>query len=157
VRALLIAIGVAMLGYGAVLLWDNPVEVIVRIAAWAAAGVVLHDFVFAPVAAALGFAGRRLVGGRWWAPVTVAGLCTATLLLLAVPVYTRPGAHADNPTVLDRNYPPGLWIAVAVVWACVPIYYSIDRVRRRRLLPVGQDEVVEQQGPNDVERQPPSV
>jgi hypothetical protein len=156
-RALLIGIGVAMAGYGVVLLWDDPLEVIVRIALWAAAGVVLHDFVFAPIAAAFGLAGRRLIKGRWWAPVTVAGLCTATLILLAVPVYTRPGAHADNPTVLDRDYPLGFWIAIAVVWACVPLYYAIDRVRARRLLPVRQEEVVEQQGADDVERQPPSV
>ena len=156
-RALLIVVGVAMAGYGAVLLWDDPVEVLVRIAVWAAAGVVLHDFVFAPVAAAFGLAGRRLIRGRWWAPVTVAGLCTATLVLLAIPVYTRPGAHADNPTVLDRNYPLGFWAAVAAVWVCVPLYWSIDRARSRRLLPVREDQVVEQQGSDDVERQPPSV
>ena len=26
-------------------------------------------------------------------------------------------------TVLDRNYPLGLWISLAIVWACVPLYY----------------------------------
>lgn len=151
-RAVLILLGVAIAGYGVVLLLDNPLEVIVRIGVWAAAGVVLHDFVFAPLSAALGFAGRRLVRGRWWTPVTVAAVCTVVLGLLAIPVYTRPGAHPDNLTVLDRNYPLGLWIAVGVVWACVPLYYLIAR-----LLPVRQDEVVEREGAEDVHGQPPTL
>jgi hypothetical protein len=151
-RAVLIVLGVAIAGYGVVLLWDNPLEVIVRIGVWAVAAAVLHDFVFAPLCVALGFAGRRLIRGRWWTPVMIAGVCTAVLGLLAVPVYTRPGAHPDNMTVLDRDYPLGLWIAVAVVWACVPLYYLVAR-----LLPVRQDEVVERHGAQDVQGQPPAV
>ena len=87
-----------------------------NIGIWAAAGVILHDFVFAPLCVALGFAGRRLLPRRWWAPIGVAALCSVILLLLAVPVFDRPGAREDNHTVLDRNYPLGLWISLAVVW-----------------------------------------
>jgi hypothetical protein len=152
VRATLIVMGLAMGGYGAVLLWDNPLQVIVRIAVWAAVGVVLHDFVFAPLGAAVGFAGRKLVRGRWWTPVTVAGLCTVVLALLAIPVYSKPGEHLDNLTVLDRNYPLGLWVSMAIVWACVPLYYLVIR-----LLPVRQNHVVEQEGAGDVEGKPPTV
>jgi hypothetical protein len=151
-RILLMAAGLAGGLYGAWLIWEFPWLIIVRIAVWAAAGVVLHDFVFAPLCAAFGLAGRRLIRGRWWKPVTVAALCTVVLALLAVPVYTRPGAHADNMTVLDRNYPVGLWVSLALGWACVPVYYLITR-----LLPVRQDEVVQQQRPDDVERQPPAA
>lgn len=151
-RAVLIILGIALGGYGAVLLWEFPVVIIVRIAIWAGAGVVLHDFVFAPLCAAFGFAGRRLIRGRWWTPVTVAALCTAVLALLAIPVYEKPGLRPDNLTVLNRDYPLGLWVSIAVVWACVPIYYVI--VRR---LPVRQDEAVEQEGADDVQGQPPPV
>lgn len=151
-RAVLIILGIALGGYGAVLLWEFPVVIIVRIAIWAGAGVVLHDFVFAPLCAAFGFAGRRLIRGRWWTPVTVAALCTAVLALLAIPVYEKPGLRPDNLTVLNRDYPLGLWVSIAVVWACVPIYYLI--VRR---LPVRQDEAVEQEGADDVQGQPPPV
>jgi hypothetical protein len=28
----------------------------------------------------------------------------------------------DNLTVLDRNYRAGLWISVAIVRVCVPLY-----------------------------------
>jgi hypothetical protein len=150
-RILLMAVGFGAGMYGAWLMWEFPWVIIIRIAVWAAAGVMLHDFVFAPLCAAFGFAGRRVIRGRWWKPVTVAALCTAVLALLAIPVYSRPGAHADNMTVVDRNYPLGLWVSIALVWACVPAYYLIVR-----LLPVGQDEVVEQQRSDDVQRQPPA-
>jgi hypothetical protein len=149
-RVLFMLAGLVAGGYGAWLVWEFPWVIIVRIAVWAAAGVVLHDFVFAPLCAAFGFAGRRIVRGRWWKPVTVAALCTAVLVLLAIPVYSKPGAHADNPTVVDRDYPLGLLLSLAIVWACVPLYHLITR-----WLPVRQDEVIEQQRAGDVEREPP--
>jgi hypothetical protein len=152
VRVVLIILGIAIGGYGAVLVWDNSFEVIVRIAVWAVAGAVLHDFVFAPLCVAMGFTGRRLIRGRWWTPVTVAGLCTVVLGLLAIPVFAKPGLRPDNMTVLNRDYPLGLLLSLTVVWACVPLYYLVAR-----LLPVRQDEVVERQGAEDVGGQPPAV
>ena len=125
VRAVLVVVGVVLGAYGTVLLWDNPPVIIIRILVWALVGVVLHDLVFAP-------------------------LCVV-LVFLAIPVYGKPGMRPDNMTVLDRNYPLGLWISLAIVWACVPLYYLA-----KRLLQVRQDEVVQQQGADDVERQPPA-
>ena len=60
-RVALIILGVVVGGYGAVLLWENPPVIIMRILVWALVGVVLHDVVFAPVCVALGFAARRLL------------------------------------------------------------------------------------------------
>lgn len=151
-RIVLVAAGVAAGAYGGVLLLDQQPVVLLRIAVWAAAGVVLHDFVFAPLCTALGFAGRRLVPAAWRAPVAVAALCSVVLALLAIPVYDKPGARPDNLTVLDRDYVVGLWIALAVVWVCVPVY-----LLAMRRLPVRQDQVVDGQRAEDVERQPPPV
>ena len=196
-RVILIGVGLVFGGYGAVLVWENPPVIITRIVVWALAGVVLHDAVFAPLCVALGFAGRRLIPRKWWPPVAVAALCSVVLVFLAIPVYGKPGMRPDNMTVLDRDYPLGLWISLAIVWAGVPIYYLAQAVRRRpsagpgadplhgpsveidaravdhglvgrthsrgdnlgdgtQKLPVGQDEVVEQQRADDVERQPPA-
>jgi hypothetical protein len=152
VRVVLVVAGLAAGLYGAWLLWEFPVVIIVRIAVWAGVGLAVHDFVFAPLCAALGLTGRKLVRGRWWTPVTVAGLCTVVLGLLAIPVFAKPGLRPDNMTVLNRDYPLGLWVSIAVVWACVPIYYLI--VRR---LPVRQYEAVQHEGADDVQGQPPTV
>jgi hypothetical protein len=152
VRVILVGVGLVIGGYGAVLVWENPPVIIMRIVVWALVGVVLHDAVFAPLCVALGFAGRRLIPGKWWPPIAVAAFCSAVLVFLAIPVYGKPGMRPDNMTVLDRNYSLGLWISLAIVWACVPLYYLAAR-----LLPVRQDEVVEQESAGDVERQPPAV
>jgi hypothetical protein len=149
-RVVLVAAGLVLGAYGAVLLWDDPTVIIIRILVWAVAGVVLHDAVFAPLCVALGFAGRRLVPRAWWPAVTVAALCSVVLAFLAVPVYGKPGLRPDNMTVLDRNYPVGLWASLALIWACVPLY-----VMARRLLPVRQNQVVDQQGTDDIDGQPP--
>jgi len=152
VRVLLMTAGVALGGYGVLLLWDNPPVVLLRIVMWAAVGVVLHDFVFAPLCAVAGVAWRRLTPMGLQSPVAVAALCSVVLVLLAIPVYGRPGMRPDNPTVLNRDYPMGLWISLSIVWACVPLYHLL--IRR---LPVRQDQVVDRQRADDVERQPPSV
>jgi hypothetical protein len=188
IRIMLVILGVTLGAYGAVLVWDNPPVIIMRIVVWAAVAVVLHDLVFAPVCVALGFAGRRLIPGKWWPPIAVATLCSVVLVFLAIPVYGKPGMRPDNMTVLDRNYSLGLWISLVIVWACVPLYYLARAVHlsnapsaeidtrvvessrsshrnspdgnlgvSTQQLPVGQDEVVDQQSADDVERQPPTV
>ncbi|MDR3664646.1 MAG: hypothetical protein P4L86_30380 [Mycobacterium sp.] len=150
-RASLLAAGLALGAYGAVLLADNPLIIIKRILLWALIGVLVHDFVFAPVCVALGAVGRRILPGRWATPVAVASLCTVVLALLAIPVYTKPGIAPDNATVLDRDYHAGLLIAIAIVWVCVPGYHLL--VGR---LPIRQNQMVESKGAKDIDSQPPS-
>lgn len=152
VRALLGLGGAGLAAYGALLLWDNPPVILMRILVWAVVALVVHDFVFAPLCAVLGLAGRRLIATRWRSPVAVAALCSVVLVLLAIPVYGKPGLRPDNMTVLDRNYPVGLWVSLAIVWLGVPLYALLGR-----RLPVDQNEVVQRQRSDDVERQPPSL
>ena len=162
-RLVLGAVGLGLIGYGALLLFDNPWPTLLRIVVWAAAGVLLHDFVFAPLVAMLGGVGRRVLPRTWWAPVGVAGLVSVVLVLLAVPVFDRPGARPSNLTVLDRDYPLGLWLALVATWLVTLLFLGFRRVFNRsateitpKSLPVGEDEVVEQKGSDDVGRQPPS-
>lgn len=152
IRGLLIAVGLAFGLYGAVLLWDNPRQILIRIAVWAVAGVLLHDAVFAPACVAMGFAGRRILPRSWWAPVMVAALCTAVVVLLAIPVYDKPGLQPDNPSVLDRDYHRGVWISLAVVWGAALLYLTANK-----LLPVGKNQVVKDQRANRIDAEPPSV
>ena len=152
VRVALLVVGLLTIGYGTALVLDHPWPDIWHIAIWAGAGVVLHDFVFAPLCVALGFAGRRIVPRRWWTPIGIAALCSVILILLAVPVFDRPGARDDNHTVLDRNYPLGLSLSLAAVWAMALLY-----IIGQRLLPVRQDGMVEQQSTDHIDAQPPPV
>ncbi|MGW4099868.1 hypothetical protein [Mycobacterium sp. NPDC004974] len=151
-RLLLAVIGIGLAGYGGLLLSENPPVIVVRILVWVVVGVVVHDFVFAPLCAAVGWAGRRLIPAGSRSPIAVAALCSVVLVLLAVPVYGRPGMRPDNMTVLDRNYPLGLAVSLAAVWLSVLLYQLL-----LRRLPVGEDDVVQRQRTEDVDRQPPAL
>jgi hypothetical protein len=63
-------------------------------------------------------------------PVMIGALCTLTLLAVSARVLLRQGALADNPTVLNRNYPAGLGVALLVVWAAVALVLVV-RLRRK--------------------------
>lgn len=150
IRAALLAAGLAVVAYGATLLWANPPIVIVRILVWALGAALIHDAVFAPLCVLVGFTSRKLLPARWHAPVGVAGLCSVVLLLLAAPVYDKPGRRPDNMTVLDRDYHAGLWISLAVVWMA-----ALAVLAASRYLPTGKDQVIQRQSPDDVGGQPP--
>lgn len=150
-RVLLMIVGLALAGYGATLVFENPPVIMMRMAVWALVAVAVHDVVFAPLCAALGFAARRVLPVSWQPPVAIAALCSVVLGLLAIPVFDKPGMRPDNMTVLDRDYHAGLWISLAVVWAFVPGYLVA-----RRLLPVRQNQVVEGQRADDVGGEPPA-
>lgn len=129
VRVVLVAVGVAMASYGAMLLLRSGPDALRSIVVWFAAGILLHDGLFAPLCAAVGLGGRRWLPRRWWAPVACGAVCTVTLLAVAVPTLTRGGA-LPNPTVLDRNYPVGLAVALALVWGLVVVAAVAGSVRK---------------------------
>lgn len=132
IRVLLITVGLAVGMYGAVLVLGHPRHDIIAIAVWAGVGVLVHDAVFAPACLALGFAGRRILPGSWWAPVMVAALCTVVAVLLAIPVYDKPGLQPDNPSALDRDYHWGLWVSLAVIWTATALVLLGNRLQALR-------------------------
>jgi hypothetical protein len=115
-RLLLGALGVAVAAYGAWLLLQEGVDHggadLVDTGVWLAGGVVLHDFVLVPLTLLLGLALVRLLPAGLRAPVAGGLVVLGTVTLMAVPVLGGWGANADNPTILDRNYPVG-WLVVA--------------------------------------------
>jgi hypothetical protein len=113
-RLLLGALGVGVAAYGAWLLLQEDLSDLVDTAVWLAGGVVLHDFVLVPLTLLLGVALVRLLPADLRAPVAGGLVVLGTVTLMAVPVLGGWGANADNPTILDRNYPAG-WLLVAGV------------------------------------------
>lgn len=80
----------------------------------------------------------------------MAALCSVVLVLLALPVYDKPGRRADNLTVLDRDYHAGLWISLGVVWASALVFHI-----GARLLPLRKEQVVQGESADGVGGQPP--
>lgn len=132
IRIILGLIGIWLTWFGVSLVLEQSPTDLTSIALWFAGAIVLHDGVFAPLCAAAGFAGKRILPPSWSGPVTIGAVCTVTLALIAVPVFGREFAVAGNPTVLDRDYHVGFVVAVAVVWSLVLAAALIRAMTRRR-------------------------
>ncbi|MFD4428660.1 hypothetical protein [Nocardia sp. NPDC058497] len=121
VRVLLGLFGIGLAGYGIALLSDLSRTDLLSVAVWFAGGIVLHDAVFAPLSAAAGVGARRILPSSWWAAAACGAVATVAVLVLAAPVVGRGHALADNPTLLDRDYPAGVIAAVVTVWVLVGV------------------------------------
>lgn len=130
-QRVLVAVGTAATAVGAYLLLSDLLSSVPRVALWALAPVAVNDLVLAPAAVAGAWVGRRVLPRPVWAPVTVGVVASAGLVLVSLTVLGRPGAAADNPSLLDRDYGAGLLAALAVVWVVVATL-SVIALRRRR-------------------------
>ena len=131
-RALLVAAGVAAIGFG---LWhwrDLELEKLVSTLVWLAGSVVAHDLVLAPVVVVLGVVAARLVPRRWRTPLAVGFVLWGTLTLVALPALSGMGERPDNPTLLDRPYATAWWAGTALVVLCVLAYGLLTRRRSDR-------------------------
>ncbi len=128
-RTLLAATGLVVLGYGGWLLVSRE-DHLVDVAVWLVSGVVLHDAVLAVLTLALGALAVRVVPGPARAPVAVGFVVLGTVTVFAIPVLGRFGAHADNPTLLDRDYTAG-WLVLAGTTVLAVAVAALVRSRRR--------------------------
>ena len=98
-RVLLATAGVAIVGYGLAGLLTNPyIGDPLDIAAWAGAGVVLHDGLWLPLVCLVGAVAARdtlLRGGL---------IVAASLTLVALPAVLREDADQGNSTLLPLSY-----------------------------------------------------
>lgn len=132
IRVLLVAAGIAAIGFG---LWhwrDIDPEKLTSTLVWMAGVVVAHDLVLAPLVVALGVVAARLVPQRWRTPLAVGFVLWGTLTLIALPVLSGMGERPDNPTLLDRPYATAWWAGTALVVLCVLAYGLLRRERGDR-------------------------
>jgi hypothetical protein len=135
-RAALIGIGAAALGWGAYLvLFGLPPRVWLPIAIWLAAGSVVHDLLIAPLSLLLGRSltrlgrptGLRIAGnalrGAW--------LGIGTVLLVGLPLLIGAGRRA-NPTVIPGRPGLNLALSLALVIIGAGVVIAFNRLRAGR-------------------------
>lgn len=134
-RLALGALGVAAAAYGALMLLDDSFADLVSVAIWLAGGVLLHDFVLAPLSVLAGRIVPRLPDPTR-APVVVGVVVLTAVTLLAIPVLGRFGVSPGNPTLLNRDYWAG-WAGIVALTAVGVVGASVLRTsgRRRGLRP----------------------
>ncbi|MGC4837923.1 hypothetical protein ACLQ3D_25815 [Micromonospora vinacea] len=129
VRLLLLVVGAAFTAYGGWLLLPQLGSAL----PWLIGGPVLHDLLVAPLVGLVGLALSRLVTNRLRRAWIAAGLlASATLLLIAVPLLWRPPSAPPNPGLPDRDYPLGLTVGLAVLWAAIVIVLVVATTLDRR-------------------------
>lgn len=121
-RVLLGAAGVALGAWGA---WLLLPQVTVELLLWLGGGVVLHDFVIAPLVGASGFVVKR--------PSVGVGLVTTGIItLLAVPLLWRKHSGPVNPGLHDRDYLTSVAVVLGLIWAAVALYEVAAHLQQRR-------------------------
>jgi hypothetical protein len=124
-------VGVAVGLYGAWLLLSRQSgDQLVSAAAWLVGGVVLHDFVLAPVVLVVVAVVGRLVPQPVRAPAAVLLVVLGSVTLLAVPVLGGFGRRADNASLLDRDYWSGWFVLAGLLVVLVAVGSLVQRWRR---------------------------
>jgi hypothetical protein len=119
-RAVVGALGVLLGLYGGYLLLSLGFSNLVGAVIWLGAAVVVHDGVVGPLLVVTGAAVLGVVRGPARASVSAGLVVLGAVTVTAVPVLTRMGAHADNPTLLDRHYVLG-WCGFATLVGIVTV------------------------------------
>jgi hypothetical protein len=96
--------------------------------AWLVGADLVHDFVFAPLVVAVGWAAARVVPARDRPPVTVGLVLTGTVLLVGcLPLIGS--ATVSNDTIQPRPYGREITTLLVVIWVAALLAVA---ARRRR-------------------------
>lgn len=98
---------------------------------WLVSGVVLHDFVLAPLVLLVVAVLTRLLPGAAQRPTVAVLVVVGTVSLMALPILGQFGAHGDNPTLLNHNYLVG-WLVLALLVVVGAVLTEVTRGRRHR-------------------------
>ena len=106
--------GVALMLWGAWLVLGLDLPDLLEIGAWLTGGVLVHDFVVAPLVVLVWYVVVRLLPPWARAPYVAAAVVLGTITLAVLPSLGRFGARPDDPYLLNRPY-LAWWFALAVV------------------------------------------
>jgi hypothetical protein len=115
VRFTLGALGVASVAWGVWLLRDDGADRLASTVTWLAGGVILHDFVLAPLVVLVGLAAVKLFPDRRRAVVAIAFLVWATLTAAVANVLLDVGGKPGMDSLLHRPYVIAWLVLTAVV------------------------------------------
>ncbi|MGI8901823.1 MAG: hypothetical protein ACR2HA_13030 [Nocardioides sp.] len=116
--------GVALMLWGAWLVLGLDLPDLLEIGAWLTGGVLVHDFVVAPLVVLVWYVVVRLLPPWARAPFVAAAVVLGTITLAVLPSLGRFGAKPDDPFLLNRPY-LAWWFALAVVLLVVAAGWAL--------------------------------
>lgn len=138
VRAVLIAFGVGLGIVGLI----NLIGTLSRTVDWISFAEffllppILSDALIMPAVAVVGWLILRLPHPAR-GPAVVGLVISLALLAVGGPFLGRPGLRADNPTLLNRDYPTGVAIYLAILWIGMLGWWLVRRRRVQAPVAVG--------------------
>lgn len=128
------AVGVAIIGYGAVrILEQSRYTHPTHLALWLVAALLVHDAVIAPVVLAIGAVLARFVPGRARAYVEGALIAAGLVSSVAVVLIYREHKYGSRSlALLQQDYRAHLVLLLGVIAAVSVLAYAAALVRDRR-------------------------
>lgn len=123
------SVGWLAMGFGFWTLIERKIE-LVSFGAWFVGGLVIHDFILAPVVWFSALAMSGLMPGKVWRRVRVPFAMSAVVVLFAIPFIAGFGRRPANPTVLPNNYAVGTALTVGIIWIFAVGAWALSRMRR---------------------------
>lgn len=131
-RILLAVAGIALLIFGASrLLTKVPGTMLVWVAIWLVAAVIIHDGIVSPLVLMIGVALRRFVPDRGRRYLQAGLIMAAVVTVIALPLMYRRDSQPPSKALLLQNYPLNWALLLGLIGAGVLILYAI-RVARAK-------------------------
>lgn len=96
---------------------------------WFLGGIVVHDFLLAPVVIGVGVLLSRAVPDRYRGPVQGALVAGGIVALTALPYVLGFGRSSSNPSALPNNYAAALGILLVLIAAVAAVLVALRRNR----------------------------
>ena len=130
-RVALITIGIGAMAYAVVSAVTEPDFSPGGHLAFLAAVLVAHDGLLLPAVLAVGALFARYLPPDARALVQAGLIVSAAVAVVAIPLVLGYGRPSDNPSDLPLDYPRGLLLTLAAIWATVAVLGIVRAVRRR--------------------------
>jgi hypothetical protein len=125
------ALGVVAAVWGVWLLHDDGFDRLRSATLWLAGGIVLHDFVLAPLVVVVGVLAARVLPKHHRPVAAVAFLVWGTITVAVANVLSGLGGKPGMDSLLHRPYLTSWLVLTALVWGGA-VVVGLIRARRRR-------------------------
>jgi hypothetical protein len=124
------AVGIGLIGWGAVELLPALLDSPLSLGGWLVGGPIVHDALLAPLVGVGGVVVARVLPKPWRTPVGTGLVVSGTLVVLSIPYLWRSFSGPVTPGLHDRPYLVGLLVALAVVWMVVGVAGLVATTRK---------------------------
>jgi hypothetical protein len=132
-RLIFAILGVLVVVYGIVnLVVHNPGQVVLWVAVWLVAAVLIHHGVLSPLVVAASWLLRRTVPDRGRRYLQAALITAVPVTVIAIPLIYRQGSQPPSKALLLQNFTANLGLLLGIIAGVCLVAYAIRVARDTR-------------------------